>query len=191
VKEVVIIGVGALGSHVLLFARNLPVSLKIVDFDRVEMKNTKAQVHTLMGVGRNKVQALQQAFQGMWGMKLAGVPHKLTDDNVDQVLNGAALVVDCTDNAAARRVIQTFVRKAGVPCLHGALSNDGTFARIVWDEYFTADAETPGQATCEDGQALPFFGLAGAEMAVIIQQFLTAGKKISVQMTPTGIVRLA
>ena len=71
------------------------------------------------------------------------------------------------------------------------MSNDGSFARIVWDEHFTADAETPGQATCEDGVALPFFALAGAEMAVIIQQFLDTGKKVSVQMTPTGIVRLA
>ena len=45
-KTVVIVGVGALGSHVALLGRNWGVQLKLVDFDRIEQKNTQAQFHS-------------------------------------------------------------------------------------------------------------------------------------------------
>jgi molybdopterin/thiamine biosynthesis adenylyltransferase len=191
-RTVVIVGAGALGSHLLLFARNWDAELKAVDFDIIENKNTLAQFHTKMSLRRNKAQALQQAFQGMFGVRIQAVPHRLTADNAEQILGGADLVIDCTDNAEVRRVIQAFVRKNSVPCLHGALSGDGTFARAVWDEHFKEDEEgQEGQATCEDGQRLPFFAMAGAQIAVIAQMFLEDGKRASVQITPTGTMRLA
>jgi len=130
-KPVIIVGAGALGSHVILCGRNWPNPIRVVDFDRVEMKNTQAQFHSRMGMSRNKVQALQQAMQGMWGLKIEGIPHKLTLDNVGTVLGDAALVLDCTDNIEARQTIQGYVRAKGIPCLHGALSADGSFGRII------------------------------------------------------------
>lgn len=191
-RTVVIVGAGALGSHLALFARNWDCVLKVVDFDAIEAKNVQAQFHTRMGLRRNKAQALQQAFQGMFGLKIQAVPHRLTADNAEQVLGGAALVIDCTDNAEARRTIQAFVRKNDIPCLHGALSGDGTFARAVWDEHFKEDEEgQEGEATCEDGQQLPFFAMAGAQIAVAAQMFLEDGKQASLQITPTGTMRLA
>jgi predicted ThiF/HesA family dinucleotide-utilizing enzyme len=199
-ERVIIVGVGALGSHVALLARNWKNPLRIVDFDRIETKNTQSQFHSKMGLGKNKAQALQQALQGLFGIKIDAVPYKLADDNAGTLLGDsagtklgkAALVIDCTDNAAARRVIQKHVRKHGIPCLHGALSADGTFGRIVWDEHFVADEEgKEGQATCEDGEQLPMFALAAAQIAVTAQRFLKDGTKQSFQVMPTGIVRLA
>lgn len=191
-SKIVIIGVGQLGSHVLLAGRNWEGTLKVVDFDKVEQKNTQAQFHTRMGLGRNKTVALQQAMQGMFGLKLETVPHKLTDGNAKELLGGATLVLDCTDNAEARRVIQRFVRANKVPCLHGALDANGTFGRIVWDEHFKEDEEgTPGQATCEAGETLPFGMLVAAQMAVTAQRFLQHGEKRSYMVNPTGAVRLA
>ena len=191
-RTVVIVGAGALGSHLALFARNWDCVLKVVDFDRIEAKNTQAQFHSKMGLRKNKAQALQQGLQGLFGVKIEAVPHKLTADNSGQILGGAALVIDCTDNAEARRVIQAEVRKSGIPCLHGALSGDGSFARAVWDEHFKEDEEgAEGEATCEDGQQLPFFAMAGAQIAVAAQMFLEDGKCASLQITPTGTMRLA
>ena len=191
-KTVVIVGAGALGSHLALFARNWENPLRIVDFDKVEQKNTQAQFHSRMGLRRNKAQALQQGLQGLFGVKVEAVPHKLVKDNVAQLLSGAALVVDCTDNAAARRTIQDYVRANKIPCLHGALSADGSFGRVVWDEHFTADEEgQEGEATCEDGVTLPFFALAAAQVAVVAQKFLEDGARQSFQISPAGAVRLA
>lgn len=187
-----IVGVGALGSHVVLLLRNHGArGLLVIDHDHVEQKNTQAQFHSKMSLRRNKAQAIQQALQGLFGVKVEAIPHKLTDDNAD-ILSPAALVIDCTDNAKARRAIQAFVRKHKIPCLHGALSADGAFGRVVWDEHFTADEEgKEGQATCEDGEQLPMFALAAAQVAVVAQRFLKDGTRQSFQVMPAGIVRLA
>jgi len=190
--QMVIIGAGALGSHLALFARNFECDLRVVDFDRIEAKNVQAQFHSKMGLRKNKAQALQQSLQGLFGRKINAVSHKLTGDNRVQLLGDADLVVDCTDNFAARRLIQDTCQAWDIPCLHGCLSADGTLARVVWTDHFTADQEgQEGEATCEDGQQLPFFAMAGAQLAVVVQRFLEDGKKISLQIMPTGTVRLA
>lgn len=190
-KKVTIVGVGALGSHVALLARNWKVNFHLVDFDRVEQKNTQGQFHTKMGLRQNKAQALAKSFQGLWGMKVETTPHKLTADNVEVVLGSSDLVIDCTDNAEARRLIQTFVKDKGIPCLHGALSADGDFARALWTEEFTADEEgEPGQATCEDGENLPFHGGAAFVITQAAQAFLKTGTKRSYQLLPEHLMRL-
>ena len=190
-NKIVIIGVGQLGSHVLLLGRNWDGTFKVVDFDKVEMKNTQSQFHTKMGLRRNKTQALQQAMQGMFGIRIEAVPHRLTTDNAEQILGGAKLVLDCTDNIAARQVIQTYVRANSIPCLHGALDADGTFGRVVWDEHFTADAEgVEGEATCEDGETLPFGAKVAAQLAWAAQEFLADGVKRSYQITRESVQRV-
>lgn len=189
---IVIIGAGALGSHVALFLRNENVPITVVDFDRVEQKNILAQFHTKMGLRKNKAKALQQSLAGLFDAHIYPVPHKLTIDNVDTVLDDASLVIDCTDNIEARNLIQGFVTDVDTPCLHGALSADGTFARVMWAEDFVADAEgEDGEATCIDGEHLPFFAAAAAYLAIEAQRFLATGKKQSFQLTPAGLVRLA
>ena len=126
----------------------------------------------------------------MFNITVEAVPYKLTRDNVELILKDSKLVIDCTDNITARKLIQDFVRRADIPCLHGALSADGEFARIMWDEDFVADAEEGDGATCEDGEHLPFFATVASFLVVEVQQFLKKGKKRSWQLTPAGITRL-
>ena len=179
-----------MGSHFLLFARNIPVQFRIVDMDRVERKNTMSQFHTNMVVGKNKTMAAQQTMQGLFGIKIEAVPHRLTDDNAKQLLGGADLVVDCLDNAASRQVIQDFVRANNIPCLHGALDADGQFGRVVWDDAFVIDHEGQvGAATCEDGRHLPFITWASSMLATAVQLFVEKGIKVNFQGNPNGTVR--
>ena len=190
-KTVVIVGAGALGSHVLLLARNWKADLKIIDGDRVEQKNMQSQFHTKLGRGKNKAMGLKQAMQGFFGTRLYAVPHYLEKGNEDILLRDAALVIDCTDNAKARALIQNHCKAHQIPCLHGCLSADGTFSRVVWTEHFVFDHEgEEGEATCEDGENLPFHGLAGALIAQVAQVFLNDGVKRSFQLTGTSLVRL-
>ena len=189
--KVVIIGVGALGSHVVQFLRGEDIQLFVIDFDRVEQKNTLSQFHARNSVGKNKVQSLQQAMKFLWNTKVEGTPHKLTADNVEQVLSGADLLIDCLDNAEARTLVQTFARKHTVPCLHGALSADGQLGRVVWDEFFTIDGAVAGTATCEDGEHLPFIGMTSTFLARAAQEFLKTGKKLGWQVLPiSGATRI-
>ena len=188
-KKITIIGLGALGSHAVLGLRNVG-QLKFVDFDLVEQKNTLAQFHSKMGLRRNKALSLQQAFLGMWGIKAGATPHKVTVDNVAVVLKGADLVLDCTDNIAARATLKQFCVANDIPLLHTAMSADGGFAQIIWTELFTADAESGGGATCEDGENLPFHLLVGGFIAQTAKTFITTGRKDNFQLTPTGVVRV-
>ena len=187
-NHIVIVGLGALGSHVVQALRNMKCGLKLVDFDCVEQKNTLAQFHSNMSLRRNKALAMQQALQGLWGVKVETVPHKLTDGNAKQLLGGAALVIDCTDNIAARTCMMLYCKAAGIPLLHGAMSADGTFARVIWTERFVPDAESGDGATCEDGENLPFHLLAGSLIAISAKAFLDKGRKTNYQVSPGGVL---
>ncbi len=190
-KTVVVVGAGALGSHLVLLARNWEVNVQVVDFDRVEAKNIQSQFHTKMGNGKNKAKALQALMNGLFGLKVAAKTAKVVDNNQRELLGGADLIIDCTDNFAAREIIQGFAREHEVACLHGCLSAEGDLARVVWTEHFTADAEgEEGEATCEDGRNLAFHALAAAMIAQVAQKFLEEDTKQSWQVTPFTVVRL-
>jgi molybdopterin/thiamine biosynthesis adenylyltransferase len=190
-KTVTIVGMGALGSHLLLLARNWKASLRVIDFDKVESKNTQAQFHTKMGMGKNKAKALQTAMQGMWGVKIMALSSKLMGNNQVQLLSESDLIIDCTDNFKARDIIQAYCADIALPCLHGCLSADGTLARIVWTEFFKPDKEdADGDVTCEDGRNVAFHAMAGAVLAQTALVFLEEEVKHSWQLTPSSLIRL-
>jgi molybdopterin/thiamine biosynthesis adenylyltransferase len=189
-KKVVVVGVGALGSHLVLLGRNWKVQLVAVDFDKIETKNLLSQFHSKMGLGKNKTAALQQAMQGLFGVKIEAVPHKLVADNVATLLGGAELVLDCVDHTPTRALIQGFVREHNLACLHGALAADGSYARLMWDPVFVPDEGGEGEATCEDGEHLPFVALVAAKMAALVQQWLKDGTQRSVHLHPSGMVEI-
>jgi molybdopterin/thiamine biosynthesis adenylyltransferase len=190
---ITIVGAGALGSHVALFLRNVDPPIKLVDFDKVEMKNTHAQFHTRMGLRKNKGQALAQAFLAMFGRRLEVVPHKVTKDNVAGILRpqNTDLVLDCTDNAKARYLLVDHCTDFAIPCLHGCLSADGTFARIIWSELFVPDAEgEEGEATCEGGEHLPFFAFVAGLMAWEAQSFLSTSKRGNYHVAGSEVLKI-
>jgi len=177
---IVIVGVGALGSHLVQFVRNEKVDIKILDFDRVEQKNVLSQFHGKPGVGKSKVEALKQTMDFLFKRQLTVVGNKLVAENIDALMKGATLVVDCLDNGASRKLVQDYVRKHNLPCLHGALAPGGEFG-------FAIDSEVgAGAATCEDGEFLPFIALTAAYMARSVQLFLKDGKKIGFSISPVG-----
>lgn len=192
-KKIIIVGVGALGSHVALLLRNLEMQnapggrgeilrLVAIDFDRVEHKNTLAQLHAKSTIGKNKAQSLQQTLNFLFGVRIDAIPHKLTSENARTLFQDAALVLDCLDNGPSRRVVQSFVRELRIPCLHGAVAADGTIGRAVWDDKFNVDDDDGVGATCEDGENLPFIGLVSAQIARAAQEYLKSGAQQSFQI---------
>lgn len=172
--RIVLLGVGALGSTTAVLCRELGATLVFVDFDKVESKNLKAQAFVKQSLGKNKAEALKAQLLNFYGLKAEAFGVRLTRENVAQLVAGAGLVVDCFDNAESRRIISEHVRTSGQPLVHAALSGDGTFGLVRWDERFTPDAEDQaGQATCEGGEHLPLIGLLSAALARTIQDFVT------------------
>lgn len=187
-KQITIVGVGALGSHVALFLRNADAEISVIDFDRVEMKNVASQFHAKNTVGKKKVMGLSRTMSFLFGRTLTATPHRLTDQNAWELLHEEDLVIDCLDNAESRRVVQDGCREWGIPCLHGALDAAGSFGRVIWSEQFAIDEEgAEGAATCEDGEFLPFIAATAAYIARSAQLFLREGKRVGFTISPTSV----
>ena len=186
-KRITVVGVGALGSHVIMLLRNVGADLRVIDFDRVENKNVLSQFHGKTQVGKGKTQSLAQTMNFLFGVKLETIPHKLTSENDVQLLGKSDLILDCLDNGTARKVVQDYARKTKTPCLHGALAADGGFGRVIWDDRFQIDEASGGAATCEDGAHLPFISITASYLAKAAQDFLVHGKTIGYQIHPQGV----
>ncbi len=187
-RIITVLGLGALGSHLVLLLRNIEATLRCVDFDRVEQKNVPAQFHGKKSVGKSKVQSIQQTMQFLFGLKVEVIPHQLRSDNQVQLLGGSDLILDCLDNIEGRKLVSNFAREAGIPCLHGATAADGQFARVIWDKDFVPDEESvKGAPTCEGGEHLPFINIVAGYMAYSAQRFIADGEKAGFQIHPGGV----
>ena len=176
--RIVFCGVGALGSTAAVLCRNLDATLVFADFDRVESKNLLAQAFVKQSVGKNKAEALKLQLLNFHGVKCEALGVRVTSQNVQAVCKDAGLIVDAFDNAASRSLLSEHARASGVALVHAAISGDGTFGLVRWDERFTADAEDhAGQATCEGGEHLPLIGLLGAALARTIHDFVKSGAR--------------
>lgn len=194
---IVVVGVGALGSHLVQFIRNLDANIRIIDFDRIEQKNTMSQFHPKPHTGKAKAQALKMTMTFLWKKDLDVVSNKLTKDNVEELLEDSDLIIDCLDNAPSRKLVQDWAkehpleRKGGPCCLHGALDADGNFGQVIWTEDFKIDSGSPeGTATCEDGEHLPFIVTVAAYLARAAQLFIADGTKVGFQVHPGGATKV-
>jgi molybdopterin/thiamine biosynthesis adenylyltransferase len=186
--RIVFCGVGALGSHAATLCRNLEAELVFVDFDRVESKNLLGQAYVKPSVGKNKAEALKLQLANFHGLKAEAFGVRLTADNTSALLDRATLLVDAFDNAASRQLLSDYARAANKPLVHAAISADGSFGLVRWDERFTPDAEdTPGEATCEGGAHLPMIGLLSAVLARAIQDFVARGERKDALVSLSGV----
>jgi molybdopterin/thiamine biosynthesis adenylyltransferase len=188
--RIVICGVGALGSTCVQYLRNVAAELRLVDFDRVESKNLSAQWFVKQSLGKNKAEAIRLQLANFYGVKAEAMTVRLGPHNAAQLLDGATLAVDCFDNADSRLALSEAARTASIPLVHAALSADGTFGLVRWDERFVPDREdTAGQATCEGGEHLPMIGLVGATLARAIQDVLGSGARHDYMVSLSGVTR--
>jgi molybdopterin/thiamine biosynthesis adenylyltransferase len=186
--RVVFCGVGALGSNAVLACRNLGAELVLVDFDRVESKNCLSQAFVKQSIGKNKADALKLQLSNFWGVKAEAFGVRVSDENVATLCGAADLVVDAFDNAKSRKVLSTFARAANKALVHAAVSADGTFGLVRWDERFVPDEEdTAGQATCEGGEHLPLIALVASTLARTVQDHLASKKCRDAMISLSGV----
>jgi hypothetical protein len=172
-----------------MLCRNLSASLVFIDFDRVESKNLLAQAYVKQSIGKNKAESLKLQLQNFHSIKTEAHGVRLAETNVEALCGGADLLVDCFDNAASRALLSAFARRTDKPLVHAAISADGTFGLVRWDERFVPDAEdAEGQATCEGGEHLPIIGLLAATLARTIQDFVASRTQRDSMVSLSGVV---
>jgi molybdopterin/thiamine biosynthesis adenylyltransferase len=190
--DIVVCGVGALGSTAVWFCRNLEAKLVLVDFDRVESKNVMAQAFVKASIGKNKADALKAQLLTFFGVKAESFGVRVSETNVEALCGRAHLIVDAFDNQKSRCVLSDFARSKKIPLVHAALSADGMFGIVRWDERFVPDAEDKeGQPTCEGGEHLPLIGVLGTSLARVIQDFVKDGTRRDVMVALQNVTTTA
>jgi adenylyltransferase/sulfurtransferase len=122
--KVFVVGAGGLGSPVALNLAMAGVgTIRICDADVVELSNLNRQcLHTEKSIGTNKADSAGATLSSI-NSKITVEPRsdRITDDNVDAVVGDCHVIVDCTDNFAARVALSRCSLKKGIPMVHGAI----------------------------------------------------------------------
>jgi len=172
---VTVCGCGAIGANLAetLARMGLP-RLRLIDCDRVEVRNLSTQPWLRANVGQPKARVLAAHLYRAVGCRAEAVTDRLTAENAERLLRGSALVIDTFDNSVSRRAVQDAVRRLALPCLHIGFSGDG-YGEAVWDEEYVVPDDSHVADPCDYAFTRPLMHLlvgVGAELAV---RFLLEG----------------
>ncbi len=107
-SHVLVIGAGGLGSPVCLYLAAAGIGkITIVDADVVDITNLQRQIiFSYDQVGLPKAECAKQKMLALNpDIEVEAVPQLFAKDNADELVKGADLVIDCTDNFEARYLI--------------------------------------------------------------------------------------
>ncbi len=144
-KHITSCGAGALGGNLAeTLARMGFTRLKIIDKDRVEMRNLSTQPYSRAEVGAPKARALANMLYRTVQAKIEPIVVELTPVNSEDLLQGSALVIDAFDNRVARAAVSETTRTLQMPCLHIGFSSDGLYGNGLWEPHYQVPREVPG-----------------------------------------------
>jgi molybdopterin-synthase adenylyltransferase len=137
-SKVLIVGAGGLGSPAAMYLAGAGVgTIGIVDADKVELSNLQRQIiHGTGDVGVDKVVSAEHMLAELNPDVTVQVYNILVEPgNIGGIVEGYDLVLDCTDNFAAKFLINDacyFEKKAF--CHAGVLKFDGQLMTVLPDE---------------------------------------------------------
>lgn len=119
-----VVGAGGLGSPVALYLAAAGVGeIVLADHDTVDLTNLQRQIaHTQGRVGDPKVESARDAMLALNpGARVRTLATRLQDDaRLREEVQGADVVVDCTDNFATRVLLNRVCFALGTPLVSGA-----------------------------------------------------------------------
>jgi len=175
--RVLVVGAGGLGCPVALYLGAAGVGhLTIVDDDRIELANLQRQIafdqHSLSS---GKAEALAARVRELNPeVSVTAMESRLVDEELEQQVAAASLVVDCSDNFATRFALNRASVAGVVPLVSGAAIR-GEGQLTVYDP---RDASSPcyhclyseqgnEELTCSQAGVIgPLVGMIGASQAM-------------------------
>ena len=193
-SSVLIVGAGGLGSPVALYLAAAGVGrLGLVDDDVVDLSNLQRQIiHTTPRVGQSKVESAATAIHELNPDVVVDVHRELVSaDNIAELIASYDLVIDATDNFAAKFLINDACVLAGKPFVHaGVVGFSGQVMTVVPGEgpcYRCVFREMPAAGevpNCKD------VGVLGAVVGVIGSLEATEAVKLIAKVGEPLIGRL-
>ncbi|GAB4390586.1 MAG: HesA/MoeB/ThiF family protein [Thermodesulfovibrionales bacterium] len=123
-STVFIAGAGGLGSPVSIYLAVAGVGdIRICDFDAPDWSNLNRQIlHNHGRIGVNKaVSARQTLLELNPDIKVTAFTDKIVEENVDALVGGADIIVDCMDNFPTRYLLNEAAMRKGVPLVFGSI----------------------------------------------------------------------
>jgi adenylyltransferase/sulfurtransferase len=154
--SVVVVGAGALGCALLPRLARLPVArIVIIDGDTVEAGNLGRQpLYAAVDIGHPKASTARGWVALMApGCTVRAIDRFVDQGNVEEVIAGAQVVADCTDDLHAKALLDRACAKLCIPLVSGAV-HGGQGQMLV------LHAPGPGEAL---GRADIFAGRPGPE----------------------------
>ncbi len=181
----VIIGAGGLGSPAALYLGSAGVGrITLVDDDTVDLTNLQRQIaHTTARVGVPKVQSAAQAVAAINpDVEVQALKARADAALLDQLLPGATVVLDCSDNYATRHAVNAACVRHGVPLVAGAaIRFDGQITVIdprnrtapCYACIFPPDAQFEEVSCALMGVFAPLVGIIGTMQAAEALKLIT------------------
>ena len=122
--RVAIIGAGGLGSPAAFYLVAAGVgTIALIDDDRVERSNLQRQIlHVDAAVGCAKVDSARERLLALNpSIRVEAIGARVGPDNVEALLRGADVVIDGSDNFAARYLVDAACLRLGIPLVYGAV----------------------------------------------------------------------
>lgn len=175
--RVLVVGAGGLGAAAMPYLASAGVGhLTIVDDDDVDLTNLQRQIlHTTANVGRPKVVSAREGLLRINpDIDVELVSQRVGDAELDGLVAGADVVLDCCDNFATRQAVNRACLKHRKPLVSGAaLRFDGQVS--VYDLrqtdapcygcLFPPSEPAPEAACATMGVFAPLVGMVGTVQA--------------------------
>jgi molybdopterin/thiamine biosynthesis adenylyltransferase len=203
-SHVAIVGCGALGSfHVAALARAGVGRLTIIDRDFIEPSNLHRQ---WLFDEKDAVEALPKAVAAERAVgrinssiRADGIVADLTPGNIEELVRGAALLLDGTDNFETRYLVNDFAVSRGIPWIYGAAVGSYGLTMPVMPESSAClrcvypSPPSGAQPTCETAGVLNAIVSAVASLQVADAMKLLCGQTVRPRITTidvwTGVTR--
>ena len=145
-SKVLVIGVGGLGSPLILYLAAAGVGIiGVIDDDEVDLSNLQRQVlHHTTDVGKPKVDSAAEAVASINpDIKIEKHPMRIDVSNAAELISRYDLVADGSDNFSTRFLINDACYLAKKPLVSGAILRfDAQLA--TYRPFFGPDGEEPG-----------------------------------------------
>jgi molybdopterin/thiamine biosynthesis adenylyltransferase len=193
--SVLVIGAGGLGSPAAMYLASAGVGhITLIDHDQVDLTNLQRQiVHTSARVGQPKAESAREALlQINPGIEVTALCERADDARLAQLVQGASVVLDCSDNFATRHAVNRACVAHRVPLVSGAVIRfDGQVSvfdprRVDSPCYsclFPQDQPFEDVACSTMGVFAPLVGVIGAMQAA-------EALKLIINLTPSLAGRL-
>ena len=192
--HVLIVGAGGLGSPAAIYLASAGIGhITIADHDEVDLSNLQRQIlHRSKDLGRPKVDSAKETLTELNpDIQVTPLRTRIGDEQLDELVAQADLVVDASDNFATRFAINEACVRNRVPLVSGAAIRmegqlsvflpqraDSPCYRCLYKE-----GAEPDQTCADNGVLAPIVGVIGSLQALeAIKVLLDLGETLCGQL---------